>query len=81
MKKIDTHKIDEAVLALLYFNREQDRFGNLCAFKDHAWEALDRLHENGMIGNAKNKKRQLDFTPEGFEAAREAFERLFMVEE
>ena len=81
MKHIDTDKIDQAVLALLYLTSEKDRFGNVHAWKGHDWDALNRLHVRGFIDDATNKNKSVNFTPEGFELAKEAFERLFMVEE
>jgi hypothetical protein len=41
---IDTDKIDEAVLALLYLMRCDEKFG-AAAWKSHDWDALNRLHE------------------------------------
>jgi len=44
---IDTDKIDETVLALLRLTLH-DRAR---AWKGHDWEALNRLHRKGMIGD------------------------------
>jgi hypothetical protein len=43
---VDTDKIDEAVLALLYLTRCDQRFG-AAAWKSHDRDALSRLHEKG----------------------------------
>jgi hypothetical protein len=42
---LDTDKIDEAVLALLFLTLHDD----VRAWKGFDWDALDRLHEKGMI--------------------------------
>ena len=42
--EIDTDKIDEAVLALLYLTLHD----GVRAWKGHDWDALDRLHRKGM---------------------------------
>jgi hypothetical protein len=48
---IDEDEIDKAVLALLWLTRcDPGR-----AWKSHDWDALDRLHEKGMIGDPKSK--------------------------
>ena len=50
----DTDKVDEAALALLYLNVFEDRWGAR-AWKGMPWEAMDRLHEKGLIGDPKSK--------------------------
>ncbi len=45
---LDTDKIDEAVLALLWLTRHDH--GR--AWKGFDWEALNRLHRKGMIAGA-----------------------------
>ena len=47
MKDIDTDRIDEAVLALLYLGRHDH--GR--AWKSFDWDAINRLHEKGFISN------------------------------
>jgi hypothetical protein len=44
---IDTDRIDEAVLALLYLGLHED--GR--AWKGFDWNAMNWLHEKGMISN------------------------------
>jgi hypothetical protein len=58
-------KVDEMALALLYLTsfREKKEYP-LMAWKGMDWDILDRLHEKGLIGDAKNKnkcKRSRDF--------------------
>jgi len=72
---IDTDKIDEAVLALLHLTR-CDRFG-AAAWKGHDWDALNRLHEKGYIGNPVSKNKSVALTEEGKAKAEELFYKLF----
>jgi Domain of unknown function (DUF6429) len=70
---IDTDKIDEAVLALLWLTRcEEAR-----AWKGHDWDALGRLYEKGMIGDPKNKAKSVWFTEEGLAESERLFGKLF----
>ena len=57
----NTDKIDAAVLALLLLGRHQ----TYEAWKGFDWDALDRLHEKGMISNPKSKAKSVSFTFEG----------------
>jgi hypothetical protein len=72
----DTEKVNEAVLALLYMNLFEDRWGAR-AWKSLPWEAMDRLHENGLIGDPKSKAKSVVLSEEGLIAAEEAFRKLF----
>ena len=50
--KPNTDKIDDAVLALLHLTSFTEGKGALAftrAWKGHDWEALNRLHEKGLI--------------------------------
>jgi hypothetical protein len=69
----DTDRIDDAVLALLYLGlHDQYR-----AWKGFDWDALDRLHEKGMIDNPMNKNKSVVFTDEGLHRSKELFEAMF----
>jgi hypothetical protein len=72
----DTDKVNEAVLALLYLNLLEDRWGAR-AWKSLPWEAMDRLHEDGLIGDPKSKAKSVVLSEEGLIAAEEAFRKLF----
>ena len=74
--EIDTDKIDEAVLALLYLTRCGDKFG-AAAWKGHDWEALSRLHEKGYIDNPVSKNKSVGITEEGMAKAEELFWKHF----
>jgi Domain of unknown function (DUF6429) len=73
---IDTDKIDEAVLALLHLTRCDEKFG-AAAWKSHDWDALNRLHEKGYIGNPVSKNKSVALTEEGKAKAEELFYKLF----
>jgi uncharacterized protein DUF6429 len=70
---LDTDRIDDAVLALLYLGRHQE----YRAWKGFDWDAMDRLHEKGMIDNPVNKAKSVVFTDEGLRRSRELFEAMF----
>ena len=70
---IDSDKIDEAVLALLYLTlHDGDR-----AWKSHDWAALDRLHQKGMIDNPRGKAKSVVLTDEGLAESERLFRKLF----
>ncbi|WP_428486032.1 DUF6429 family protein [Rhodopila sp.] len=70
---IDEQKIDEAVLALLYLTR----CGDARAWKGHNWDAMDRLHEKGMIDDPKSKAKSVWLTEEGAAESERLFRKLF----
>jgi len=71
--KLDTAKIDRAVLGLLYLNLHAgDR-----AWKSLDWEAMDRLHQAGLISNPAKKTHSVELSEAGLDQARQAFESLF----
>ncbi len=81
--KPNIEKIDEAVLALLYltsFTEGKGEFAFTRAWKGHDWEALNRLHEKGMISDPKNKNKSVGVTAEGRQRSEELFRRLFCEE-
>ena len=74
----DTDKIDQTVLALLSLTlHDVDEFGGR-AWKGHAWDVLNRLHEKGWISNPISKSKSVVLTPEAIEEARQLFDRLFV---
>jgi len=70
---IDTGRIDEAVLALLWNNLR----GTGMAWKGFDWDAMERLYQRGFITNPVGKARSVELTPEGREEAERLFEALF----
>ena len=71
--EIDTDRIDEATLALLYLGLH-DRYR---AWKGFDWDVLDRLHAKGMISNPASKAKSVVFTEEGLREAERLFKELF----
>lgn len=70
---IDTDRIDEAVLALLFLGLHNGER----AWKGFDWEALDRLHGKGLISNPVGKTKSIAFTDEGLREAERLFRALF----
>ena len=70
---LNTDKIDDTALALLYLTLHDD-----CrAWKGFDWDAMNRLHEKGMIENPVNKAKSVEFTTDGLRRSRELFEVMF----
>jgi Domain of unknown function (DUF6429) len=72
--EIDTAKVDEAVLAVLYLTLHD----GVRAWKGIDWEALHRLHERGLIGDPVGKQKSVVFTDEGLREAEHCFRKLFV---
>ena len=73
----DTDKVDDAVLALLMLTvHDEGEFGAR-SWKGHDWDALDRLHQKGLLGDPVSKAKSVLVTPEGLARGRELFARLF----
>jgi hypothetical protein len=70
---IDTDKIDEAVLALLFLTLH-DR---VRAWKGHDWDVLDRLYRKGMIDNPVRKAKSVVLTDERLSESERLFRKLF----
>lgn len=70
---INTDKIDDAALALLYLTLH----GEWRAWKGMDWGVLGRLHEKDMIHDPVGKVKSVVFTPEGRERAKALFEEMF----
>jgi Domain of unknown function (DUF6429) len=71
--ELDTDKIDEAVLALLYLGLHD----GARAWKGFDWDATDRLHKQGYIDDPRGKAKSVVFTEEGLERARSLVVKLF----
>ena len=70
---IDTRKIDEAVLAVLYLTLHEE----VRAWKGVDWDALARLHEKGLIQDPVGKQKSVVFTDDGLREAERCFHGLF----
>jgi hypothetical protein len=71
---IDTQRIDEVVLALLYLGRHD---GNR-AWKSFDWDAMARLHEKGLISSPVGKTKSVALTEGGLRESQRLFEILFI---
>jgi hypothetical protein len=70
---LDTDKIDDAVLALLYLGLHD----GVRAWKGFDWEAMNRLHEQGYITDPRGKAKSVVFAKEGFARAQRLLQELF----
>jgi hypothetical protein len=71
--EIDTDRIDEAVLALLYLGLHD----GCRTWKGFDWDAMDRLHKKGFISDPVGKAKSVVFTEEGQREAERLFRELF----
>ena len=71
--ELDTNKIDDAVLALLYLGLHD----GARAWKGFDWDAMNRLHEKGYITDPRGKAKSVVFTEEGLERATRLLQELF----
>lgn len=71
--EMDTDKIDDTVLALLWLTLHNERF----AWKGFDWDVTDRLHRKGLIADPVNKAKSLVLTDEGLRRSEELFCDLF----
>jgi hypothetical protein len=70
---LDTNKIDDAVLALLYLGLHD----GARAWKGFDWDAMNRLHEQGYITDPKSKAKSVVFTENGLVRAERLLNELF----
>ena len=73
---IDTEKVDDAVLTLLFLTSFENH-GIVRAWKTQSWDVMNRLFEKGYMSDPRNKAKSILFTEEGRERSKELFERLF----
>lgn len=71
---IDEHKIDEAVLALLYLTLQDGHR----AWKSFDWNSMNRLYEKGFIDNPVSKAKSVVLTEDGLAEAERLFKALFI---
>ena len=71
--EIDTDKVDEAVLALLYLTLHD----GARAWKGFDWDTLNRLHAKGFISDPVSKAKSVILTDDGLRASERLFTRLF----
>jgi hypothetical protein len=73
--KIDSSRIDDAVLALLHLGLH-DKWR---AWKGFDWDAMNRLHEKGYISDPVGKAKSVVFTEEGLPRSQELFREMFVI--
>jgi hypothetical protein len=71
--EIDTDKVDQAVLALLYLGLH-DRYR---VWKGFDWEAMARLHQKGYITDPVGVAKSVVFTEEGLRESVRLLSTLF----
>jgi Domain of unknown function (DUF6429) len=72
--EIDTEKIDEAVLALLYLTLHD----GTRAWQGFDWDTMNRLHEKGFISNPVSKAKSVALTEKGLQESERLFLKLFV---
>ena len=71
--ELDTNKIDDATLALLYLGLHD----GVRAWKGFDWDTMHRLHEAGHISDPGGRAKSVVFTEKGLERAPQLLESLF----
>jgi len=71
--KLNTDKIDRAVLALLVLGLHEDNR----AWKGFDWDAMERLHKKGYISDPVAKAKSVVFTEQGLQEAERLLAELF----
>jgi hypothetical protein len=71
--ELDTDRIDDAVLALLFLGLHH----GYQTWKGFDWDAMDRLHEKDMISQPAGKAKSVVFTEEGLRRSEELFREMF----
>jgi hypothetical protein len=76
---IDTNKVDDAVLALMYLTlHDANRFSGLArAWKSFDWATMNRLYEKDLIFDPVNKAKSVVLTEEGLKRSEALFHELF----
>jgi hypothetical protein len=72
----DKKKVDDMALALLHLTTYEDKAGYR-AWKSLDWDTLERLHEQGYLGNVKSKARSMIVTAEGRKISEALFKKHF----
>jgi hypothetical protein len=76
--EIDTGRIDEAVLALMFLTLHRNReWEPWRTWKSFDWAAMGRLHDEDLILDPVGKAKSVELTDEGYRRCEEAYHRLF----
>lgn len=73
MQTLDESKIDRAVLALLWLTLH----GSNRAWKTFDWDAMNRLHDKGLIFEPVNAAKSVALTEDGLKEAQRLALELF----
>jgi len=71
--QLDTKRIDQAVLALLYLGLHDGER----AWKGFDWDAMNRLHQQGYISDPVGKAKSVVFTISGLRESERLLHELF----
>jgi hypothetical protein len=71
--KLDTDRIDDAVLALLRLGLHDD----YRVWKGFDWDAMNRLHEKGLISDPIGKAKSVSLSERGMEESERLLKALF----
>ena len=71
--KLDTDRIDQAVLALLSLGLHD----GTRAWKSFDWDVMARLHEKGYISDPRGKTESVAFTEQGLKESERLLGNLF----
>jgi hypothetical protein len=71
--KLDTDRIDNAILALLHLGLHD----GARAWKSFDWDSLARLHEKGYITDPVGRAKAVTFSAEGLRESERLLESLF----
>ena len=71
--ELDTERIDQTVLALLYLTLHDENR----AWKSFDWDVMNRLHEKGYISDPVRKAKSVAFSEEGLRESERLFRKLF----
>ena len=75
--QLDPDKIDDAVLALLQLGLHEE----YRVWKGFDWEAMNRLHEKGLITDPVSKAKSVGLTARGMEESTRLLVQLFGMDE
>lgn len=71
--KLNTDRIDEAILALLHLGLHD----GARTWKSFDWDAMTRLHEKGYITDPVGKSKSVMFTEQGLRESERLLSALF----
>jgi hypothetical protein len=77
---IDWDKVDEVTLALLTLTSFEEG-GGTRAWKGHAWDVMNRLHQKGWISDPVTKAKSVVLSDEGVRRGQALFDKYFGIEE